>query len=248
MFYSEYLSNLSRRTWLGFWSSLSFLLKFVFWFLLTAMPIIIYVCYPVIFEGYAYFSTTFFAWIFAGFSSMVLTILIYSVSGNFWKENEPVFFYQNCFFLIFWVLSFSLFTYTDNLYTNGKHLKLEQAGRCDLVHASDQESCNTRKYLLAENSGVFKIISGNLLSDRSCMLTLSEALHSGMSRTNSLHASMSFCEKLKVGDKVKLSSSLTESLSFCKGNTKKGYLPPDSFEKMAAMKIDVCTTYELLPS
>jgi hypothetical protein len=116
-----------------------------------------------------------------------------------------------------------------------------------LLHEDEQEICKARQDSLGQNSGVFKILKGSLNPDKSCELTLSETLPSGISRNNSLEVKASFCEKLKVGDKVKLSSHLIKERTACEGNIKKHFLILITSSN-AKMNIDICTTYELVPS
>ncbi len=253
MFQSEYLNSFkfTPKSWQSFQKALKVLSIFVMRLILAGMPIIVYITYPVIFQPYEYFATTFFAWAFAGIVFAFATAFFYSAGDKFRKNNDLALTFHNLILVVIWSLSLFFLSVTDNLYTNGKHLKLEQDGHCDLVHASDQGGCNARKSSIIANSGIFKIVSGNLGGDKTCSLSLSETLPSGMFRITTLNANASLCEKLKIGDRIKLSSRLIEHQSHCAGNVKK-YSTFDSVEANTStktnMKIDVCTTYELMPN
>lgn len=230
-----------------FFELLPGLLKFAARLTLALIPILAYILYPELVKKYEYFSATFFAWIFAGFAYVGITMLFYSTGDKFRKDNDLALIFHNLILIVFWIISFFFFSVTDSTYNHGGQLKLEQAGRCDLVHENEKGICLARQHLLIEKNGIFKVISGNVLGDKTCVSTLQERLPSGMLRNNTLHADANFCEKLKVGDGVKLSSHLIKRDDTCNG-----FLTRDEFilitESLKQMRIDVCTTYELIPS
>lgn len=222
-----------------FFEPLPGLLKFVSLLMVAAIPMIVYILYPYFYGRYEYVSNVFFLWISAGLFSLMLTYLILHISAS---ENEagPTFFFRNFLLLVFWF--FTIFSsVTDSAYRNGHQLAIEQTGHCELVDENEQRVCAERQKELGEKSGVFSVMSGELLGDGSCYMKLSETLSSGFIRKVNLFASSNFCKEVKVGNSVRLISKLQKYGDFCDGN-KKIYTTEDS----GGMDIQVCTSYSLI--
>ena len=143
--------------------------------------------------------------------------------------------------ILIWVFFWTLFSpITHTSYINGGHFKLEQSGNCDLLHSNDIGGCEARQKTIAEKTGVFNIQQGTFDVYGVCSLKLRETLPSGFSRDTFIEIEKAFCQKIKIGDDLKLYSFLISDKDKCKG------FISTSRASAGSMNVYVCTTYELI--
>lgn len=240
------IKNLLKKIWnddtsSGFkLSALKFLFTLICLPLISALPIILFIMYPLFISKYEYVSNMYFFWLCSGLCTLILVSFL-KRNTNFWKKHGWIF-TIHCVILIwvfFWTLLSSI---TDTSYINGGHFKLEQSGNCDLLDSDDIGGCEARQKTIIEKTGVFNIQQGTFDVYGVCSLKLRETLPSGFSRDTFIEIEKAFCQKIKIGDRLKLSSFLISEKGKCKG------FISTSRVSHGSMKVDVCTTYELMPN